>query len=170
MSVVAVINYKGGVGKTTLTANLGAELAARGRRVLLVDLDPQASLTFSLYRVTEWEDELAEERTILRWFESFTTTGVAEPLYRYVVTPRAVNAIVQPLRGRLDLLASHLGLIEIDLELAAALGGSRFQRVSPRFLPVHRVLADALGDPAFAGYDTILVQLQHGDADRARRQ
>ena len=39
MKVVSVINYKGGVGKTTLTANLAAHLAWHGRRVLLVDLD-----------------------------------------------------------------------------------------------------------------------------------
>jgi cellulose biosynthesis protein BcsQ len=50
MRVVSVINYKGGVGKTSLTANLGAELAWRGNRVLLLDLDAQASLTFSFIR------------------------------------------------------------------------------------------------------------------------
>jgi chromosome partitioning protein len=41
MRVFSVLNYKGGVGKTTLTANLGSELAVRGYRVLLVDVDPQ---------------------------------------------------------------------------------------------------------------------------------
>src|SRR6266542_3992000 len=156
-SVVSVINYKGGVGKTTLTANLGADLAARGRRVLLIDLDPQASLTFSFFRVPEWETQLAEGRTILQWFDSFLAGGAVDPLRKYVVSPPAVNEVVQPSGGLLDLLASHLGLIEVDLDLAAGLGGARFQRSSPRFLPVHRLLADALNDDAFAGYDAVLI-------------
>jgi chromosome partitioning protein len=48
VSVIALLNQKGGVGKTTTAANLGGALARRGRRVLLVDNDPQASLTQGL--------------------------------------------------------------------------------------------------------------------------
>ncbi len=154
--VVSVINYKGGVGKTTLTANLGADLAARGRRVLLVDLDPQASLTFSLYDLEDFERHLAR-RSMLQWFESFVATGTAPPLDGYVVAPQAVNEAAAGNGGELHLLASHLGLIEVDLDLAAGLGGARFLKEHPRFLPVHRVLADALADPAFDGYDAVLI-------------
>ena len=71
MRRIAIVNQKGGVGKTTTTVNLGAALARAGRRVLVVDLDPQGNLSTSLgveigegepssYSVLIGERELAE--------------------------------------------------------------------------------------------------------------
>jgi chromosome partitioning protein len=155
--VVSVINYKGGVGKTTLTANIGAELANRGRKVLLIDLDPQSSLTFSFFTAAQWETELQDERTILQWVGPLLSGSRPPPLANYVLTPGPVNDAIKANGGRLDLIASHLGLIDADHDLAAELGGSRAQVRSPNFLRVHRMLADALADKAFDEYEAIMI-------------
>ena len=47
-SIIGIVNQKGGTGKTTSCVNLGVDLAREGKRVLLVDCDPQGSLTISL--------------------------------------------------------------------------------------------------------------------------
>ncbi|MFB9864974.1 ParA family protein [Rufibacter immobilis] len=58
-TIVSVINQKGGTGKTTTTINLGSALQKLGKRVLLIDLDPQANLSYSL-GITEPSCTLAD--------------------------------------------------------------------------------------------------------------
>lgn len=157
MKIVSVINYKGGVGKTTLTANLGAELAFRGHSVLLVDVDPQASLTFSFYRPEEWLTGLAADHTIKRWFDAFLA-GQSLGMADLVVSPAKVNAEVTPHGGKLDLLASHLGLIDVDLELASKFGGGTTpEQVRDNYLRAHSYLAAGLRDSATHPYDYALI-------------
>ncbi|UOZ07898.1 ParA family protein [Amycolatopsis sp. WQ 127309] len=158
MRVVAVMNYKGGVGKTTLTANLGAVAAARGLRVLLLDLDPQTNLTFSFYSIDDWHHQLKDSnRTIKQWYEG-ELPGRDIPLADLVVTPERVNKVLDGTGGRVDLISSHLGLIDIDLQLAALLGGATtIEGSKRRFLDLHSCLRHALRDNHFTQYDLVLI-------------
>jgi chromosome partitioning protein len=157
MRVVAVMNYKGGVGKTTLTANLGAVAASRGLRVLLLDLDPQTNLTFSFFSIDDWHDRLKDNRTIKQWYEA-ELPGRDIALADLVVTPDRMNKVLEGTGGRLDLISSHLGLIDIDLELAARLGGATTLDGSKRkFLDLHSCLRHALQNSHFTEYDLVLI-------------
>jgi chromosome partitioning protein len=154
MPVVSVINYKGGVGKTTTTANLAAELAWRGKRVLLLDLDAQASLTFSFVRPDQWSNDLAVDRTIKSWYESFGS-GAPIELRSLIFHPDRVNERLRG-RGELQLIPSHLGLINVDLELATQLGGATLKQSKINFLNVHRRLLDGL-DGMVEEVDLVLI-------------
>lgn len=157
MRVVAVMNYKGGVGKTTLTANLGAVIASRGLRVLLLDLDPQTNLTFSFFSIDHWHDHLKDSCTIRQWYDG-EMPGRNVPLADLVVTPERVNKALENTAGQLDLISSHLGLIDMDLELAARLGGTTTLDGSKRkFLDLHSCLRRALEDSHFNKYDLVLI-------------
>ncbi len=156
MRVVSVINYKGGVGKTSLTANLAAQLAWQKRNVLLVDLDAQASLTFSFITPDIWEKDFSEAGTIKSWFESFDS-GTPLSLASLIDTPKRVQQALRG-RGRLDIIYSHLGLINVDLELATKLGGASLAQAKKNFLSIHRRLADGIRhDIDSDQYDLILI-------------
>ncbi|WP_181770448.1 ParA family protein [Amycolatopsis pittospori] len=157
MRVVAVMNYKGGVGKTTITANLGAIAANLGLRVLLIDLDPQTNLTFSFFSIDEWHDRIKDKRTIKQWYDA-EMPGRDISLSDLVLTPERVNDALETADGRLDLISSHLGLIDIDLELAARLGGTTTLDGSKRkFLDLHSCLRRGLEDSDFGQYDLALI-------------
>lgn len=156
MDIVSVINYKGGVGKTSLTANLAAELAYRGKKVLLIDLDAQASLTFSMISPDEWQKDYADSKTIKSWFDA-SESGKPLSLKSIVQSPTQINRRVARTGGKVDAIYSHLGLINVDLELATNLGGATLAQAKKNFTKVHRRLANGLDELADDAYDLVLI-------------
>ncbi|WP_230949306.1 ParA family protein [Burkholderia vietnamiensis] len=158
METVAVINYKGGVGKTTVTANLAAELAWRGKNVLVLDTDAQASLTFSFVTPDYWDAELEKTRTIKSWFDAISEGKAPPSLSDFVYTPPQVNGRVGRNGGSLDIICSHLGLLNVDLELATLLGGANLAQSKRNYLKVHGQLRRAMNQLADeSDYDIVLL-------------
>ncbi len=156
MKIVSVINYKGGVGKTTLTANLAAELAWRGYNVLMIDLDAQASLTFSFIQPDEWENEFKDSRTIKNWFDSLLHSRNPTSLLDIIFSPSKIKRFLTN-KGSVDLIASHLGLLNIDLDLATKLGGANLRQAKQNYLDVHSMLSEGLKEIDADQYDIVLI-------------
>ncbi|MCC6728528.1 MAG: ParA family protein [Chthonomonadales bacterium] len=94
MLVYAVTSQKGGVGKTTTTANLGAALAEGGKRVLLLDLDPQGSLTAAVGRRPG----------------GVTASDV-------LLTPECIAEAITPCTGRMHVVAATARLANVYIAL-----------------------------------------------------
>lgn len=76
--IIAVLNDKGGVAKTTTTANLGTALWLLGKRVLLVDTDQQCNLTQMMDKTSTRPQEDGQPRTIWEWLHDITRVPVYE--------------------------------------------------------------------------------------------
>ncbi|MHC5113140.1 MAG: ParA family protein [Planctomycetota bacterium] len=113
--VIAMLNQKGGVGKTTSTVNIGAALAEEGHRVCLIDLDPQAHLTLHL---------------------GIEPDRVERTVYDVLIDPEcaAAEAIVHEARPGLDALLAEVDLAGAETELAAV--PDRQERLARKFEPL----------------------------------
>ncbi len=90
MRTIAVVNQKGGSGKTTTAVNLGATLAEKGRKVLLIDLDPQ-------YSATQWYDVTDVGKGVFDLFAEPETTSLEKLVFETATpfdTPRLMADLV----------------------------------------------------------------------------
>lgn len=98
--VIAMSNHKGGVAKTVTTINIGAELAAAGRRVLMVDMDSQGQLAGALNLPPE-----AMEHTLY-------SVLTAKPSH-------TLSEVIHPLSDNLHIVPSDITTADLELELAS---------------------------------------------------
>jgi chromosome partitioning protein len=101
VQTLAIINQKGGVGKTTTVANLGAAIAARGKRICLIDMDPQAHLTLHV-GVEPGVNDLG--------------------LYDVLTADASVSDAVVEVTENLSLIPSEIDLAAAETELVTVVG------------------------------------------------
>jgi len=106
MKIIAIVNQKGGVAKTTTGINLGAWLAETGKNILLVDLDPQANLTQGLGLNKEEKTTYKILKSKIHFDEAICKSNVEQENWK----------------GKLDIIPSSIELANAELEFSGEIG------------------------------------------------
>lgn len=139
---LAFINYKGGVGKTSLIVNMAACLAQRGKRVLLCDLDTQSNSSIWLLRIERWNRINMEKRGSIYSILEPGEERLKDIVIKDVVKDNQGNA---QLPG-LDLLPTTFNLIDIENEY-------KINPQNPHYLIFNEQIREIEHDYDFILYD-----------------
>jgi chromosome partitioning protein len=128
MKKVSIINFKGGVGKTTLSLHLAAYLARLQKNVLLIDIDHQSSLSIAVLGEF-WEKCVEEQRTVDRVFQSFCNPRKVSMPRTEIVIKNAFGERGQYTNGKtlypsLDLVSAQFELDDTEIDLASTTSGN----------------------------------------------
>lgn len=137
---ICYVNYKGGVGKTSMIVNTGASLAKRGNRVMIVDLDTQSNASIWLMRLDRWN------RLNTTGYGSIYSTfnPGTERLKDIIVRDVVVDKAGQKILPGLDVMPTTFNLVDLENEYA-------YDPKHPPYVQFHNQLAEVEED-----YDYIL--------------
>jgi chromosome partitioning protein len=145
--IMAVANQKGGVGKTTTVANLGAALAEKKRRTLVIDLDPQSALT-TIVGIDSYQLE--------------------ETIYTVLVEDTPIANTIFDISPNLDAIPANIDLAAAEMELISAFGRESIlkERLEPLRANYDYIIIDSppslglLTLNALAASDEVIIPLQ----------
>ena len=156
--VLAFINYKGGVAKTTSTYHVGCWLARRGKTVLLIDIDPQTNLTFLCASVEDWRRRKSKVGTIATMYRRYLDRKPIEVKKYIWRTPIRVTGGQR--HPRVDLIPCDIDLLGEDIGSAQIVGEYRsmemLKKNAEQFMRDRRFLVSTI-DEVGNDYDYVLI-------------